>query len=360
MMKSKNSIICFCFLCYFIINSYIQYYYLENADHWVFGDWLINYADGFVRRGLSGEFFLLFDNVINPINLLFIVKLFFYAVLSYTTARILIKSSYISSYYYLLASPALFLFITDVPRASGRKELIFFSMLSFLVWRYINGTRINYKIILTCLFPLAILCHEVLFTTLPFILFMWTRQDRPKIHSLVIMSTPSVIAFLLCLIYREASYQLMMSRLLEHEVILSPGGALLSLSKSSSYYFNASVDLLGAIPFIIYIPLSLVGFYFIRHKFYNLNKVEYALLLLPVLLLFALSFVAIDWGRWINIYITGLFFISFSINEKTQPINMSKYHIVLIFIYMTFWALPLYPSSSEISQIAMYIMPNLE
>ena len=67
----------------------------DNAiqlDSWQYGEWLINYQHGFVRRGLVGEFIYLFSTIFNNnLQLTFIliisVTVLFYYYLNYQLVK---------------------------------------------------------------------------------------------------------------------------------------------------------------------------------------------------------------------------------------------------------------------------------
>ena len=46
-------------------NIYYINYFVSTNNPWLVADWLINYSDGFVRRGLSGEVLMLLSDVTN-------------------------------------------------------------------------------------------------------------------------------------------------------------------------------------------------------------------------------------------------------------------------------------------------------
>src|SRR5213594_160786 len=54
---------------------------LESSSAWITGDWLINYSDGFIRRGLIGEVGrqLYYTAGINPVGVVVMCKAFCYA-----------------------------------------------------------------------------------------------------------------------------------------------------------------------------------------------------------------------------------------------------------------------------------------
>ena len=50
-----------------------------NRDAWQYGEWLINYQNGFVRRGLIGEFIYLISYIFNQnlqVSFIFVISIF--------------------------------------------------------------------------------------------------------------------------------------------------------------------------------------------------------------------------------------------------------------------------------------------
>ena len=66
-IKTKNRN--FFLLIFFVLLSIFSIFRLiDNAmqlDSWQYGEWLINYQSGFVRRGLIGEFLYLLSKIFN-------------------------------------------------------------------------------------------------------------------------------------------------------------------------------------------------------------------------------------------------------------------------------------------------------
>ena len=89
-IKTKNRN--FFLLIFFVLLSIFSIFRLiDNAmqlDSWQYGEWLINYQSGFVRRGLIGEFLYLLSKIFNSnLQVTFILFLsaivFFYYYLNY-------------------------------------------------------------------------------------------------------------------------------------------------------------------------------------------------------------------------------------------------------------------------------------
>ena len=90
----------------------------NNLDAWQFGEWLINYQSGFVRRGLIGEFLYLLSKIFNSnLQVTFILFLsaivFFYYYLNYQFIKN-IKLNFINLL--IIFSPIFYFFLVIISK----------------------------------------------------------------------------------------------------------------------------------------------------------------------------------------------------------------------------------------------------
>ena len=73
---------------FFVLLIYIMHYDYSLGG-WIYGDWVINYSAGFVRRGLSGEIILFISNFfnLNPPTITSFIKIFFYFLLLFFSIK---------------------------------------------------------------------------------------------------------------------------------------------------------------------------------------------------------------------------------------------------------------------------------
>ncbi|PMG06170.1 hypothetical protein BCV00_11180 [Vibrio breoganii] len=341
----KKAMGCY-FFTYFALNAYLQTVYYIQGHEWVYGDWFINYADGFVRRGLSGEIFLLGKDFVNPLLLAYVFKLAIFALFSYFTYDVIYKERELSSYLFFLFCPALFIFIIGAPSSSGRKEILFFALISYAVWREMNNKNTHLFLVIILVYPLFILSHEMLILTLPFLVYLWCKEvpdSVKKVYKIILMCTPSLLAFLACVYFNNADYDLIYNKVIDSNVQMKNGGAIEALSLSPEYFFKY-LDRNEALNYIFYVPLSLMPLIFIMDRFSGQSWINSLLLLSPAIGFFLLAFVSIDWGRWINIYLMGLFYVSLTLGKsKDKSKNNSKIYYVALIFYGLVWTLPFYP-----------------
>ena len=132
-MKKINLIQPILIIKIFFIFIFLNYVYFSfrltlRQNSWITGDWLINYADGIIRRGLSGEILIFLSNIFS-LNVLYIVifiqSILFLLFLIHFLQ--IIKNKEITIwYFFLIFSPLTFLFTFYDPLTVGRKEVIFF------------------------------------------------------------------------------------------------------------------------------------------------------------------------------------------------------------------------------------------
>ena len=102
------------------------------------GDWLINYQGGFVRRGLIGEILYLISKVtgISPVVYLVALQGAIFSVYFYFSWRLLKEKEDLVKYSFLIFSPFLFTYAINTVAGGYRKEIIYFSIISFVSYTY--------------------------------------------------------------------------------------------------------------------------------------------------------------------------------------------------------------------------------
>lgn len=338
-------------LFYFIGYVCIEYKYFSLGHAWVYGDWLINYSGGFVRRGLIGS--LLISGVgLNPGQLLFLLKIIMYALILFFISDS-VKNEEQNAYFPILISPALLLFpINDFP-AIGRKEYLFFLLSAFLVWRISRGKKINFTIVYVVVYPIFILSHEMLILSLPFVMCL-DVGDRNFNFRLILdsifKSLPSFILFIICLIFKDGDVDLIHQAVLDAGYNLDEGGALKALGMDTKYYTNIILSNLGsAYTYVCFFLLSTVSFFYIRDKFFKLTTTKIVLISSSFFGFFVLSFVAIDYGRWLHIFMMGLFFITLNeSSDKAKECRIDRFKFALILVYSFSWGIPHFLSDTVV------------
>jgi hypothetical protein len=176
---------------------------LAASSSWITGDWLINYSDGFIRRGLIGEIGrqLHYTAGIDPVWVVVMCKAFCYATMCASLLLLAARRTTGLIEIALLLSPALLPFEINDPLGSGRKEIALLALFAlYLVgdeffprtekrpqqqWRF-------WYLLLTL--PVLTLIHEGLFFFFPFFfLYAWMKHDDVRGEALV-FGVPYVVS----------------------------------------------------------------------------------------------------------------------------------------------------------------------
>ena len=180
------------------------------------GDWLINYEGGFTRRGFLGEILYLLASITHiPIQyFLVIFQAVFFGIYFLFSWKLLKLSNNILKYSLLIFSPFLFTYAVNSMNGGYRKEIIYFSILSYFVYSYLaydrkKFERITYFIIF--LYPLVILTDEVGVVILPIIFSLFfSRFPEINLRSkrFLILSIGffvNILIFLMVIIHHKLS-----------------------------------------------------------------------------------------------------------------------------------------------------------
>ncbi len=355
------------YLLTIVILTLIKGYELFASHHsWVMGDWLINYAGGFVRRGLIGE---ILTRIASPLHtspglLAFLLFSACYLGFFVFTYLIMLKRRFWMPFAPLLFSPYFLAFQVHQPSGGYRKEILFLFLLAFLGWGGQNWPKERFKKVTTLvllLYPLLILTHEMLAAFLPALLGMvllfidvtdlsW-REKGIWIAALFF----SVLTFLKVVSLPPASTQQLshIYTTLEHlgyaiDDTLN-GGAILWLSKSLSQAQLHRQNLISLGKYYFKYPLvtalALLGFLPLLPTWQRLQKKPLTLSLLCIsgIGTLILTHVAVDWGRFLYLNLEIFAFYTLLLKKDTplklNPIGQTIY-LLLIVLYATGWHIP--------------------
>jgi hypothetical protein len=99
----------------------------KSLNYWAYTDWLIDYSQGFIRRGLSGEIWRLVPASVKPLEFVAVLSWVLILIAAFGYLRLLARSwkSYHPLILFgLLFLPALFIFYIHDHNAIGRKEIL--------------------------------------------------------------------------------------------------------------------------------------------------------------------------------------------------------------------------------------------
>lgn len=143
-----------------------------DDDPWLVGDWLINYAGGMVRRGLTGAVLLGLSTVtgIEAATWSGVLQLLCLAALLIGLYRLARPLPLNLPLVLLLASPALLLLYVHNPHGGFRKEVLLLGLLAAFCTRMAfdpRPVRDRERLLLAAVLALLVLCHEMLFAYMP-------------------------------------------------------------------------------------------------------------------------------------------------------------------------------------------------
>ena len=355
----------------------------RGGDAYRVGDWLINYAGGFVRRGLFGHVLLaegkLFPGTLLPLVL--IIQLGLYANLLWLGFGLLKAHLPRRSTMLLLAlSPATFLF-ESLNAQSFRKELLALVLLA----GYCRAIQLSeqgsdrrvkrWLWSLSVAIPLLVLCHETSLLLIPYVFlatisFGWRSSFfKPS----VVLTGLSLSAFLAALFNtgdQETVARIVASLdgLVPETSLSTQGrhGAILALRYSSS---DALVDLRSRIMSDDYdypkkygaiLLLTGVGFFLNRDYLRPLLKAHLAKLVLlsaffATVLLLSL---AKDWGRFVYLNATALTLVLLTqpVMERASSGAKNRTVILLSLVYALSWRVPISKPSLELGAARQFLL----
>ena len=332
-------------------------------NSWKMGDWLINYQGGMVRRGLLGELIYQLAHItkINPGIYVVLFQMFFFTVFFAFSYVLLKRQDSLLPYALLIFSPYIFTFQINDLAGGFRKEIIFFAILSFIVWSATvreNKSFENFFYITLLVYPAVILTHEMLILFMPYLLVVYvmtTKLTKKKFFRITFLLIPSIFALLVTIYYSEITTSQVgeIFNSIARENYALNGGAIAHLDKDVSYLRSVLRDNLSLglnVPGYVFIAaFSLLAFIPISKKLSLIinNKFSLFLILISLLGTIGLNFFVADWGRSIYINLVSIFILSLMIPqtiENNQAHGVIKsvniFSILFFIIYVFFWHIP--------------------
>jgi len=341
---------------------------------WQYSDWLINYQGGFIRRGLIGEilFQLHKTTSISLDSLVFYLVISLYFFLSYFLIKSLkyLEKSKINILIFL--SPGFFLYPIMNSVVIGRKEILIFFVMGFFVFfeKYFKN-KILLLLVLFSLFFVSLSHSGLLFYT-PYIIFLYflikfKRHEKINFLELLLITISLLIILSLISFNQQASiikvdkicesvkefvsescknsgqfYFLGLSAK-EHSSILNPG-----MNKKYLFIYLFSLLMVN-----LFLGIRLFCSKFKSNYLYLKEINPLTILILLFLLTTPVYIIAIDWGRFIYISYSCIFFIYvfclkndiliFNKKKIFKKIVINKFlMILLVFFYSFFWTFPSY------------------
>jgi len=297
--------------------------WLAGGHPWKQGDWLINLADGPLRRGMAGALLLAFGDQtglgpLAPLMWLQAGLLLGLVAAFWAAARPLIVENPVWAT--LFFSPGFFvLFWAGDTDGSMRKEMLMFTAFALLA---ASLTKPHIKALQTLALILAAMsgfAHEANVLLLPAFLLMMglvlQHQGRPLGLSLGLaaaLALAGAVALGYALLYPDGTPAAVCDPLLARG--LGPNictGAIDWLDRGNAkgsviYAANFSAAALITFPLAYVLVLVPAGLVICQH---SRPRLTLALAVISALPLVPLYLVAVDWGRWMSLHIVSLSFL---------------------------------------------------
>jgi len=335
---------------YFVRVNEIQWSFKDHG--YITGDWLINYTNGLVRRGLFGEIAMQthrwFGN--SPVEAVLASKYLVYAVLCIAIFLLaLVKGIGLIEILFVISPWALMFDLND-PGGSGRKEILLFASFAvFVLLQVFNKSppksvwkRWDFYYLLVVMISIAF-THEGMiffypFFYLPFYLRRGFNKDDLTVFCIPYMT--SLLVFVMLFVTfkgdKETADAICNS--------LHPWGINCeAINLLHGKHLNIHIGFIKSFAPLILLTFFPIYCYGVWTT--SLSK-SHLLLAMAILLLLTvpLYVIAIDWGRWIHI--SGiLFFVSFLSLKKTS--TSPKYSLVSMMLivclavpYLFYWRIP--------------------
>ena len=354
-------IVCFIPLFYFSTK------YIINV--WAYSDALINYSQGFIRRGFLGEI-ILFIHKLTDIKLS-IIHAYIFIIFSYIniTLYVLILKKISNNrliFFFLLFNPLLLFFPLNDTGGYLRKDIISITLMLFHCYLCSNfhSSKINLrtysKLLNTVVIPGIIintLMHGIQLFLIPFHLFLSLNIINTNFNffdvkgyfnkkylrlSLYIFTILPLILF----IYYPT--ELKKIELIAKDIWLIDSDVSwwpmyhttnsFIYATTTNFQFMFSADEFGTynhlINYLFLLIVSIGTVYLIFNKIIkkNIKIYNHYFIFLSVFPIFFLFFIGMDWGRWLNLisWTCLLFYLQFNINITKRYYSLFKNKITNI------------------------------
>lgn len=347
--------------CNLALLTFLSFYLIEVIRYqesfafhpWIAGDWLINYSNGFIRRGSVGALIDKFSGTLNiaPWNLVLEIKLVLYISWLLAFYSLAFKKSIGVLEFILIFSPWAFLFDLHDPQGSGRKELVLLSTFSVYLYFIIFYPPIKkslfhnwafYFLLITL--PALTITHEGLFFYFQFFLLplvFHKKSNKFYLEFFIPYVIAASVALLIWLSFKgDATYASSICNDLIgkgfHRSICE--GAISAINPAAVYFDSLYFKVYIPIFFLTLIPLALY-----LYKSSSLSGTQNTYLLLASIIpTIPLYFISYDWGRWIHIY--GLLSLILFMGIKIHNPKLNQASMIALlpigFFYIFSWIIP--------------------
>ena len=344
-IKNNQKKITTAFLLIYLLIIFEKIY---NYEYMV-GYWLTNYRYGFIKRGFLGQFIHTIHELFEIPTLYLIngILCIIYTILVYYINYFFNLKQRNFGSYYLLLSPAFILFLIYDDSVLGRPEILGVVIYLYFL-KNINKSKTYF---LTSVFlSIAIFTHSINILIFPFLLYSLVNKFNYRklidynVIFLFFIITLSFLSLIFLVENNSESTNYIINNLCSDAKNLNLrenicDGAISYLNNSFSsisetQYFWTNRNLRYYSSYIGLIILSILPF---ELKFWKNSNL---LLLLAVLFShLPIYYIAIDWGRfiWIYLFIVSIIYLN---DYESKIETTSKFNFFGLLIYSIIWFLP--------------------
>jgi hypothetical protein len=351
------------FIAIFIIETKQLIIWADPPQGWIIGDWLWNYNDGFVRRGLSGELYLKFQEFsgIGAVTSILATQIILLAFVLAGTLFMATRSKLGLYSPLLLTVPSGLLLPVLDPSAAGRKEYLIYTLFLLWIFALMSSDYVSIKLYVISFFMfITLLMHESLSFFIPYfmlIAFIMYRHERISknlwYQSLALNLFSGTIGLLLLTMNNAVNSNKLCQKITDAGISpISCDGSISwpqrSLTDAIDFTFEHAIANSFFKGYSIAAVGVLISFALVISK---LENGKFLAIMLPVNVLFSipLFLVAIDWGRWISIHsvlATYIIFLYSSINGmRAQKNGFANLMPLAIIAFNLSWGIHTYTGS---------------
>lgn len=272
-------------------------------DGYILADWLINYEDGgFKRRGLSGSFFFIIQDV-TGLSLNYIVYFFQFVIISlffWCYTKLIRYKLTDLLYLSLLISSIGFVGLLNTVTYVGKKEFIVFLLFTYFVYLLDHDKLSKSKEYLFCLLLfISTLLHEVTLFYIPyFAIALYVKNGKLEIKRYIKYFLAVIIPAAALIAFGKNVNEGMSLEILNKRGV-HPTYGIFYWNIDERQYIKEHLN--EYLLYFISLGISVfhVGYYL---KYLNGRKILYILLIGAFIFSFPLFYLAIDWGRWLYIH----------------------------------------------------------
>ncbi|WP_185248774.1 hypothetical protein [Chryseobacterium bernardetii] len=312
-------------------------------DGYILADWLINYEDGgFKRRGLSGSFFFIVQDI-TGFSLNYIVYFFQFIIISLFFlgyAKLIRYKMTDLLYLSLLLSSIGFVGLLNTVTYVGKKEFIVFLLFTSFVYLLDKNKLSKYKEYIFCLLLfISTLLHEVTLFYVPyFAIALYVKNGKLEIKRYIKFFIAVMIPAAAIILFGKNVNEGMSLEILNRRGV-HPTYGILYWDIDERQYIKEHLN--EYLLYLISLGISVfhIGYYL---KYLKGREILYILLIGAFVFSFPLFYLAIDWGRWMYIHMM-LIIILFALMLKKgdtvyayEPIIINrKFYITMAIILLS-------------------------